>query len=100
MTEVRSAMKDIRMHLTGNPLQAYARFVMYGKEGFLQLDGSLETHDGYIGSNRRLAELARFPFLPSRLTASCMSCSTRSRIEKSSSCLPASNQFALKTAAS
>ena len=48
-------MKDIRMHLTGNPLQAYARFVMYGKEGFLQLDGSLETNrlkptSGRIGS--------------------------------------------------
>jgi hypothetical protein len=29
--EVQSAMKDIRMHLMGNQLQAYARFVMYGK---------------------------------------------------------------------
>jgi hypothetical protein len=45
---VRSAMKDIRMHLMGNQLQAYARFVMYGKEVSLQLDGSLETQDGYI----------------------------------------------------
>jgi hypothetical protein len=41
-------MKDIRMHLMGNQLQAYARFVMYGKEVSLQLDGSLETQDGYI----------------------------------------------------
>jgi hypothetical protein len=46
--EVRSAMKDIRMHLIGNQLQAYTRFVMYGKEVSLQLDGSLETHEGYI----------------------------------------------------
>ena len=46
--EVRSAMKDIRMHLTGNQLQAYTRFVIYGKEVSLQLDGSLETQNGYI----------------------------------------------------
>ena len=52
--EVRSAMKDIRMHLMGNQLQAYARFAMYGKEVSLQLDGALETHGGYIRSDRRL----------------------------------------------
>jgi hypothetical protein len=46
--EVRSAMKDIRMHLMENQLQAYARFVMYAKEVSLQLDGLLETQDGYI----------------------------------------------------
>jgi hypothetical protein len=46
LKEVRSAMKDIRMHLIGNQLQAYA--LMYGKEVSLQLDGSLETQEGYI----------------------------------------------------
>lgn len=46
--EVRSAMKDIRMHLMGNQLQAYARFVMYGKDVSLELAGSLETQDGYV----------------------------------------------------
>jgi hypothetical protein len=46
--EVRSALKDIRMTLSGNQLHAYVLFLMYGKEVSLQLDGLLETRDGYI----------------------------------------------------
>ena len=46
--EVRSALKDIRMTLTGNELHAYVLFLMYGKEVSLRLDGVLEGRDGYI----------------------------------------------------
>lgn len=46
--EVQSALKDVRMNLAGNQLRAYALFVLYGKEITLQLDGTLETQDGYI----------------------------------------------------
>jgi hypothetical protein len=59
--EVRSAMKDIRMHLMGSQLQVYARFIMYGKEVSLQLDGSLETQDGYIRLKPAAGKIGSFP---------------------------------------
>ena len=98
--EVRSAMKDIRMHLMGSQLQAYVRFVMYGKEVSLQLDGALETHGGCIRLRPTSGKSAPLPFPPSPSIAWCMSCSTRRKIGKSSSCPTGSNQCVLKTAAS
>ena len=46
--EVQSALKDVRMNLMGNQLRAYALFVLYGKDISLQLDGTLETREGYV----------------------------------------------------
>lgn len=46
--EVQSALKDIRMNLAGSQLRAYALFHLYGKDISLQLDGTLETRDGYL----------------------------------------------------
>jgi hypothetical protein len=46
--EVQSALKDVRMNLMGNQLQAYAVFILYGKEISLQLDGTITTEGGYI----------------------------------------------------
>jgi hypothetical protein len=46
--EVQSALKDVRMNLVGNQLKAYALFHIYGKDISLQLDGTLETRDGYV----------------------------------------------------
>jgi hypothetical protein len=54
-------MKDIRMHLMGNQLQVYARFVMYGKEVSLQSDGSLETREGYIHLKPTAGKIGSFP---------------------------------------
>jgi hypothetical protein len=59
--EVRSAMKEITIHLAGNQLQAYARFVMYGKEVSLQLDGALETQSGYIRLKPSAGKIGSLP---------------------------------------
>jgi len=36
------------MNLAGNQLKAYGLFHIYGKDISLQLDGTLETRDGYV----------------------------------------------------
>ena len=36
------------MNLAGNQLKAYTLFHIYGKDISLQLDGTLETRDGYV----------------------------------------------------
>jgi uncharacterized protein YpmS len=54
-------MQDIRMHLTGNQLQAYARFIIYGKEVSLQLDGTLETQNGSIRLRPTAAKIGSLP---------------------------------------
>lgn len=46
--EVQSALKDVRTNLVGSQLKAYALFHIYGKDISLQLDGTLETRDGYV----------------------------------------------------
>ena len=46
--EVQSALKDVRMNLMGSQVRAYALFALYGKEISLQLDGTIETRDGFI----------------------------------------------------
>ena len=59
--EAQSSMQDIRMHLTGNQLQAYARFIIYGKEVSLQLDGTLETQNGSIRLRPTAAKIGSLP---------------------------------------
>jgi hypothetical protein len=59
--EVRSALKDIRMTLAGNQLHAYVLFLMYGKEVSLQLDGVLETRDGYIQLKPTAGKIGSLP---------------------------------------
>lgn len=62
--EVQSALKDVRMSLFGNRLRAYALFVLYGKEVSLQLDGTIETRDGFIRLKPTAGKLGSLP-LPS-----------------------------------
>lgn len=59
--EVQSAMKDITIHLTENQLQAYASFVVYGKNVSLQLDGTLETQSGYIRLKPSAGKIGSLP---------------------------------------
>jgi hypothetical protein len=59
--EVQSALKDVRMNLTGNQLKAYALFVLYGKEISLQLDGTIETRDGFIRLKPTAGKLGSLP---------------------------------------
>lgn len=59
--EVQSALKDVRMNLLGNQLQAYAVFILYGKEISLQLDGTITTEGGYIRLQPTAGKLGSLP---------------------------------------
>ena len=59
--EVQSALKDVRMSLIGSQLRAHAIFVLYGKEISLQLDGTIETRDGYIRLKPTAGKLGSLP---------------------------------------
>ncbi|MEQ1793297.1 MAG: hypothetical protein ABL970_03820 [Nitrospira sp.] len=59
--EVRSSLKDVRMNLVGNQLNAYALFHIYGKDISLQLDGTLETRDGYVRLTPTAGKLGALP---------------------------------------
>jgi hypothetical protein len=55
------------MNLTGNQLKAYALFVLYGKEISLQLDGTIETRDGFIRLKPTAGKLGSLPIPSSTL---------------------------------
>ena len=59
--EVQSALKVVRMNLAGNQLKAYALFHIYGKDISLQLDGILETRDGYVRLTPTAGKLGALP---------------------------------------
>lgn len=59
--EVQSALKDVRMSLVGSQLRAYALFVLYGKDISLQLDGTIETRDGFIRLTPTAGKLGSLP---------------------------------------
>lgn len=65
--EVHSALKDVRMNLMGNQLRAYALFALYGKEVSLQLDGTIETQEGYIQLKPTAGKLGSLPIPSSTL---------------------------------
>ena len=66
--EVQSALKDVRINLMGNQLRAYALFALYGKEISLQLDGTIETQEGYIRLKPTVGKLGSLPIPSSTLT--------------------------------
>jgi hypothetical protein len=49
------------MNLAGNQLKAYALFHIYGKDISLQLDGTLETRDGYVRLTPTAGKLGALP---------------------------------------
>lgn len=61
MEEVQSALKDVRMNLVGNQLKAYTLFHIYGKDISLQLDGTLETREGYVRLSPTAGKLGAMP---------------------------------------
>jgi len=67
--EVQFALKDVRMNLTGNQLQAYAPFALYGKEISLQLDGTIETLEGYVRLKPTAGKLGSLPIPSSTLNS-------------------------------
>jgi hypothetical protein len=46
--QVQSSMKDIKLHLVGDQVQAYTLFTLYGRDVTLQLKGKLQVKDGRI----------------------------------------------------
>ena len=67
LQEVQSALKDVRMKLMGNQLRAYVLFALYGKEISLQLDGTIETQEGYIRLKPTAGKLGSLPIPSSTL---------------------------------
>lgn len=65
--EVQSALKDVRLNLMGSQLRAYAVFMLYGKEISLQLDGTIETRDGFIRLKPTAGRLGSLPIPSSTL---------------------------------
>jgi hypothetical protein len=65
--EVQSALKDVRINLIGHQLRAYAVFALYGKDISLQLDGTIETRDGFIRLKPTAGKLGSLPILSSTL---------------------------------
>ena len=65
--EVQSALKDVRMNLSGNQLRAYALFALYGKDISLQLDGTITTKGGYIRLQPTAGKLGSLPIPSSTL---------------------------------
>lgn len=46
--QVQSSVKDLKLHLVGDRVQAYSLFNLYGKDVSLQLTGKLQVKDGRI----------------------------------------------------
>lgn len=67
VAEVQSALQDVRLSLSGNQLRAHAVFVLYGKALSLQLDGTVETRDGFIRLKPTAGKLGSLPIPSSTL---------------------------------
>ena len=46
--QIQSSVKDIKIHLAGDSVQAYTLFNLYGKDVTLQLTGKLEVRNGRL----------------------------------------------------
>lgn len=61
LREVRSAVSDIRINLSGDEVQAYLLFELFGKDLTLELAGRLVTQDGYLRMEPTAGRLGSFP---------------------------------------
>lgn len=59
--EVQSAMRDIKMKLSGNLVSAYVLFDFHGKELSLFLEGYLQTQDGQLRFRPTAGKLGSLP---------------------------------------
>lgn len=59
--EAQSSMKDIKLHLVGDQMQAYTLFNLYGKDVSLQLTGHLQVKDGRIRLDATEGRLGTMP---------------------------------------
>ncbi len=59
--QIQSAMKDIKIHLVGDQVHAYALFTLYGRDMSLQLEGQLLVKDGRLRLNATRGTLGTLP---------------------------------------
>lgn len=59
--QVQSSMKDLRIHLVGDQVQAYTMFTLYGKDVTLQLKGKLQVKDGRIRLDAKEGMIGTLP---------------------------------------
>ncbi len=59
--QIQSAMKDIKIHLVGDQVHAYALFTLYGRDMSLQLEGTLLVQDGRLRLNATRGTLGTLP---------------------------------------
>ena len=65
--QVQSSMKDIKLHLVGDQMQAYTLYNLYGKDVSLQLTGKLQVKDGRIRLDATEGKLGTLPLPKSTL---------------------------------
>ncbi len=65
--EVQSSVRDVRINLVENRVQAYVVFDFHGKDLSLQLEGRLHAEDGYLKFDPVSGALGSFPLPQSSL---------------------------------
>ena len=65
--QVRSNVRDIRLHLDGDSIAAYVLFDLHGKEISLILEGKLELHDGCLRMVPVKGKLGSLPLMEGTL---------------------------------
>lgn len=65
--QVRSNVRDIRLHLDGDSITAYVLFDLHGKEISLTLEGKLEFHDGCLRMEPVRGRLGSLPLMEATL---------------------------------
>ncbi len=61
LREVQSSVKDVKIGLAGDRVQAYLLFDLYGKEMSLMLEGRLSAENGYLRLEPTAGRLGSFP---------------------------------------
>jgi hypothetical protein len=67
--EVQSAVKDVKVNMVGDEVQAYVVFDFHGKDMSLELDGHLRAEDGYLRFEPTSGKLGSLPLPQSTLEA-------------------------------
>jgi hypothetical protein len=67
--EVQSSVKDVKVNMVGDQVQAYVVFDFHGKDMSLELDGHLRAEDGYLHFEPTSGKLGSLPLPQSTLEA-------------------------------
>ena len=61
LREVRSSVRDVRINLSGDKMEAYLLFDLFGKDLTLELEGKLVSQDGYLRLQPTAGRIGSFP---------------------------------------